>query len=189
MTSTNRSYFDEMYRADPDPWGFESSDYEKRKYALTMACLPRAHYESAYEPGCSIGVLTEQLSHRCHELIATDIVPEVVERATHRLRTMPHVDVELRAIPEEWPAGCFDLVVLSEIAYYFDASDLEHVISLVVESTEPGAHIIAVHWRGTTDYPLSGDGAHLIIGCTPGLSHLVHHLEQEFVLDVWEREP
>jgi trans-aconitate methyltransferase len=189
MTSTHRSYFDEMYRHDPDPWGFESSDYEKRKYALTMACLPQASYESAYEPGCSIGILTEQLALRCANLTATDIVPDVVERARKRLNRMPHVGVELHAIPDEWPEGHFDLVVLSEIAYYFDASDLKRVMSRVIGSTTPGAHIIAVHWRGTTDYPLSADEAHSIIGCTPGLTPLIHHLEQEFVLDVWERKP
>jgi 2-polyprenyl-3-methyl-5-hydroxy-6-metoxy-1,4-benzoquinol methylase len=153
-----------------------------------MASLPRAHYESAYEPGCSIGVLSEQLAQRCRKLIASDIVPELVERSTLRLQTLPHVAVELRAIPEQWPEGCFDLIVLSEIAYYFDASDLEHIMTLLSASTAPGAHVIAVHWRGSTDYPLSGDGAHLIIGCTPGLSHIVHHLERDFVLDVWERD-
>jgi trans-aconitate methyltransferase len=188
MTSTHRSYFEEMYRRDRDPWGFESSDYERRKYALTMASLPRTHYESAYEPGCSIGVLTEQLAHRCDKLTATDIVPEVVERARRRLLGMASVQVELGAIPEQWPDGRFDLVVLSEIAYYFDVSDLEYVMSRVVGSTIPGAHIVAVHWRGTTDYPLSGDKAHLLIGSTPGLGHLISHREKDFVLDVWERE-
>jgi trans-aconitate methyltransferase len=104
MTSTHRSYFDEMYRQDPDPWGFDSRQYERRKYALTMASLPRARYESAYEPGCSNGALTEQLAQRCTQLVATDIVPEVVDRARRRLRHMPHVQVDLRSIPSEWPA-------------------------------------------------------------------------------------
>ena len=57
MTSTNRAYFDEMYRDVEDPWNFETSHYEQRKYAITVASLPRSRYRSAYEPGCSIGVL------------------------------------------------------------------------------------------------------------------------------------
>jgi hypothetical protein len=44
-----------------------------------------------------------------------------------------------------------------------------------------------VHWRGTTNYPLSGDGAHGIIDAAPGLEQVVHHVEKDFLLDVWER--
>ena len=62
MTSMPRSYFDEMYRCDPDPWQFESSWYEQRKYELTVAALPERRYRSAFEPGCSVGVLSSLLA-------------------------------------------------------------------------------------------------------------------------------
>ena len=50
-------YFDAMYQAAADPWGFEDRWYEQRKYAISMALLPAARYRRALEPGCSIGVL------------------------------------------------------------------------------------------------------------------------------------
>ena len=50
-----------------------------------------------------------------------------------------------------------------------------------------GAHVVGVHWRGETNYPLTGDQAHEMIARTPGLAAVVHHREEEFVLDVWER--
>jgi hypothetical protein len=187
MTSTDRSYFVEMYKGDADPWGFSSREYEQRKYALTMASLPRSRYGSAFEPGCSIGVLTELLATRCDELLATDVVPDTVERARQRLDGFGNVTVELRAIPEGWPVGKFDLVVLSEIAYYFDESDLARILSLAVRSTPEGAHLVGVHWRGVTDYPLRGDRVHEIIDATPGLVRLVDHVEDEFLLGVWAR--
>jgi hypothetical protein len=187
MISTNRSYFDEMYEGDTDPWDFESSTYEQRKYALTMASLPRMRYGSAFEPGCSIGVLTEMLAARCDRLVASDIVTAALTRARQRVDALSHVAVEQRAIPEDWPKETFDLVVLSEIAYYFDSSDLAHIISLVMRSTAMGAHVLGVHWRGITDYPLSGDRVHQIITATTGLEQVVHHVEPDFVLDVWER--
>jgi trans-aconitate methyltransferase len=177
-----------MYRNDPDPWGFESSAYEQRKYALTLASLPHSRYASAYEPGCSIGVLTQQLALRCESLVASDILPDVLERARSRLQALPHVELQLRPIPEAWPEGPFDLIVLSEIAYYFDIDDLKLMMRHVMGTTSQGAHIIGVHWRGVTDYPLTGDTVHTLIGATDGLRHLVHHLENEFVLDVWERQ-
>ena len=70
MTSTSRSYFEEMYREDADPWGFETSPYEHRKYAVTVASLPKLRYRSAYEPGCSVGVLSS-----CWPLAATGFSP------------------------------------------------------------------------------------------------------------------
>jgi hypothetical protein len=187
MRSTERRYFDEMYESDADPWDFETSAYEHRKYMVSVASLPRPHYGSVFEPGCSIGVLTKMLAARCDRLLATDVVPAALGRARDRLADLRHVTLEQRAIPEDWPQAMFDLVVLSEIAYYFDVPDLRRVIGLVVRSTGSGAQVLGVHWRGTTDYPLSGDRVHEIIDDTPGLARVVHHVETDFVLDVWER--
>lgn len=187
MTSTSRSYFEEMYRDDVDPWGFESSPYERRKYAVTVASLPRSQYRSAFEPGCSIGVLSELLAGRCGRLLCSDIIPSALERAGSRLQGGSQVRIEERAIPDQWPSGLFDLVVLSEIAYYFDVTDLGRVMACIMDSTVPGAHVVGVHWLGETNYPLSGERSHRIMGETAGLVGIVHHIEAEFVLDVWER--
>ena len=46
-------YFDAMYDAAPDPWGFQDRWYERRKYAISLAQLPERRYRSAFEPGCS----------------------------------------------------------------------------------------------------------------------------------------
>ncbi len=131
MNSTSRAYFEQMYRDNVDPWGFESSAYEQRKYAVTVASLPRTRYRSAYEPGCSVGVLTELLAVRCDRLLCSDIIP-----AALAARRGPSPDrgpmswFEERSIPDQWPTGPFDLVVLSEIAYYFDEMDLGRVLGV-----------------------------------------------------------
>jgi hypothetical protein len=49
------AYFDAMYQAAADPWGFGDRWYEQRKYAVSLAMLPAVRYRSAFEPGCSIG--------------------------------------------------------------------------------------------------------------------------------------
>jgi hypothetical protein len=56
-----------------------------------------------------------------------------------------------------------------------------------MESTVPGAHLVAVHWRGETNYPLTGDRCHQLIGQTAELANIVQHREEAFILDVWER--
>jgi predicted TPR repeat methyltransferase len=187
MTSTDREYFQNMYDESTDPWNFATSSYEQRKYALTINSLPRERYRNAFEPGCSIGVLSELLASRCERLLATDIVSSALEQAKLRLRKYENVVVESRAIPGSWPDEVFDLVVLSEVAYYFDAGSLRDILALIVRSTLPGAHVIGVHWRGETDYPLTGDRAHELINANDQLRRIVHHLEEEFTLDLWER--
>jgi hypothetical protein len=74
-------YFDAMYQAASDPWGFENRWYERRKYALSLALLPAERYRSAFEPGCSIGVFSEQLGSRCDALLCCDVAAARASRA------------------------------------------------------------------------------------------------------------
>jgi Nodulation protein S (NodS) len=187
VTNTARSYFERLYAADADPWGFATKWYEQRKYALTMAALPNQRYDSAFEPGCSIGVLTEMLAPRCSRLLSFEMIPSALEQTRLRLRPYPHVSLELATIPEGWPDQLFDLVVLSEIAYYFDAETLSVVVDRLLDTTSIGATVIGVHWLGETDYPLKGDAAHDIIDSARGLTRIVRHREALVALDVWER--
>ena len=55
-------YFERMYATSADPWQLQARWYERRKYAITLALLPYPRYRHAFEPGCSISVLTEMLS-------------------------------------------------------------------------------------------------------------------------------
>ena len=168
------------------PWEFENGLDEQRKYCVTVASLPRPRYRSAYAPGCSVGVLTELLATRCDRLLSSDIIPSGLQTEA-RVGRKTDVRFEERPIPDQWPSGRFDLVVLSEFAYYFDVIDLDCVMACVLESTVPGAHVVGVHWRGAAPDPLSGDRSHRRIARTPGLVTVVHHSEKEFVLDIWER--
>lgn len=185
MAKVDRSYFERLYAASDDPWDFETSWYERRKYALTVASLPEPRYRRAFEPGCSIGVLTGLLAPRCDRLLSVDLLAGPVARAAERLSGCGGVTVEQRRVPEQWPSGPFDLIVVSELAYYFEAAELVGLVDAAIGSAAPGATMVAVHWRGGTDYPLSGDQAHEIIGAAADLRSLVRHLEDDFVLDVW----
>ncbi len=186
--NTGREYFVGLYDADPDPWGFATSAYEARKYDITVASLPRPRYRSGFEPGCSVGVLTARLAARCDRLLATDILPGPLDAARRRLAGEDHVRFEQWPVPDRWPPGTFDLIVLSEVAYYFDGPSLERLLGAVLDSLEPGGSLVAVHWRGPTDYPLTGDAVHDRIAAGPGLTGVCRHLEAAFVLDVWTRD-
>lgn len=152
-------YFDDLYAADPDPWRMETSAYEDAKYDATLAALPRPRYARAIEIGCSIGVLTARLATRCDDLLAIDVAQAALVRAGERCRDLP-VRFALSTLPDAPPSGPFDLVMLSEVVYYFDPAGVAKLADAVRDMAAPGADILLVHWLGETpDYPLSGDEA------------------------------
>jgi cyclopropane fatty-acyl-phospholipid synthase-like methyltransferase len=153
------SYFDERYAKNPDPWEFETSDYERAKYGATLDALPRARYASALEVGCSIGVLSETLAKRCDALVSLDLAERALTRARGRCRDLPHVRFELAQVPSQWPEGSFDLILLSEVVYYLDADDVRRLAERVRGCLRPGGDVVLVHWTGETHYPLTGDEA------------------------------
>ncbi|MET1027082.1 MAG: class I SAM-dependent methyltransferase [Dongiaceae bacterium] len=158
-TTLSAAYFDAKYSIDPDPWNFNASAYEAEKYAATLGALPDDAYGNALELGCSIGVFTQQLAGRCRKLTAVDISDLALDAARKRCAHLEHVQFLCMTAPAAWPDGQFDLILLSEVLYYFDLPDLKAVAKRVRQSLLPGGTVILVHWTGTTDYPLSGDVA------------------------------
>ena len=159
QNSVPARYFDDLYAGERDPWEFETSAYEQAKYDATLAALPASRYRRGLEVGCSIGVLTARLGDRCASLVAVDVSEKALDAARVRCRTLPNVAFENMSVPAEWPAGIFDLIVLSEVVYYLDAGDVSQLANRVRASLEFGGHVVLVHWTGITDYPLSGDDA------------------------------
>lgn len=182
----NSNYFDRIYQSSDDPWSFAFRWYETRKYSVIMACLPESRYRRAFEPGCSIGVLTTHLAERCDSVLSIDISEKAVRLARGVLPE--HVSVRTLAIPEYWPEGSFDLVVLSDVCHYFDPAGLRDVFSRSRESLIPGGTLIAAHWRHhVPDYPSDGDAVHAELAKTSGLARTVEHLEDDFRLEVYIR--
>jgi SAM-dependent methyltransferase len=181
-------YFDGMYAAAADPWGFEERWYERRKYAISLAMLPRERYRAAFEPACSIGVLTRMLAPRCGTLLACDLAAAAVRATASRTADLEQVLVEQRDIPGQWPSGRFDLIVLSEVLYYFGDHDLEQVLKQAAASLEPDGTLLAVHWRHpVAEYPRTGDDVHRALAAQPGLGRLAVHAEADFLAEVYVR--
>jgi len=188
--TTPIGYFEGMYAGDPDPWSFETRWYDARKHALTAAAPTRPRYRSAFEPGCSTGRLTALLADRCDHLLAVDAVGAATAAAAARLADRPWVTVRAARLPVQWPAGSFDLIVLSELGYYFDDADLATLLDRAVTALEPGGDLVAVHWRRpVAEHFRSGDDVHAALAALPGLSRQARHEEDDFLLEVFTRVP
>ena len=191
LTRTPASSFEEKYRDLGDPWHFRTSRYEQRRYGIAMAILPALRYRRAFEPGCSVGELTARLAFRADALLAMDCSPTAVETARARCRGLDHVTFAVGELPGAWPVGAFDLVVLSEIGYYFDRADLRGIVSRSAAALLPGGTLLALHWRGhSEDHVLHGDEVHAVaraVAAKHALRGAGRYREEAFRADVWTR--
>ncbi|MBC6992445.1 class I SAM-dependent DNA methyltransferase [Hymenobacter sp. BT491] len=186
-------YFAGVYQANADPWKFETSPYEHEKYATTLAALPRPRYGRAFEVGCSLGVLTEQLATRCDYLLAVDVAEAPLERARARCANLPQVEFRLMFLPNEFPDGsAFDLIMLSEVGYYWSLPDLERVATGLLDRLAPRSQLLLVHWTPVVhDYPLTGDEVHEFFLSQATVSGPLRHLHgqryETYRLDLFEK--
>ncbi len=188
--SLDGNYFEGVYAKSTDPWSFESSDYERQKYEHSLSVLNKTTYDRAFEIGCSIGVLTGLLATRCRQLLCVDIAEKPLAIARERLAATPHVSFARMRLPDEFPTERFDLVVCSEVGYYWSATDLQKAIKKIKRAILPGGQLLLVHFTPyVPDYPLTGDEVHAAFSQQLGGSfHCVHADRAErYRLDLYQK--
>lgn len=182
------AFFDKIYSSNPDPWNFEKDGYERERYETILQTLAGRRYEYAIEAGCSIGVLTLGLSPLCDKLLAIDFSEIAVDAAKRRCRHLPDVEVRCMALEAVPSFGRFDLIVLSEIGYYFSEDAWRLLSSRIVSEAKTDTVLLAAHWLGySKDHEMSGDRVHEIFAATPDLLIEESGRYGEFRLDKWKR--
>ena len=132
-------------------------------------------------------MLTRGLADRCEQLLAVDVSDDALDQARQRCIGMDHVRFERRVVPEELPAGPFDLVVLSEVGYYLAPADFGALLDRLADAVEPGGHLVLVHWTGETDYPQTADDVHGAAREHEAWTGHWCHRTDDYRLDVLER--
>lgn len=184
------SYFDKLFASSEDPWAFRARWYEKRKRALTLACLTQQQYQRVFEPGCANGELSLALAERSVSFVGLDICERAVALARARLAGQSSAQVTQGQVPRDWPTGPFDLIVLSELGYYMDEDQWRYVVQLAQQSLSAQGTLLACHWLHPIEgCSMDGSRVHELLKDELTLYHNVQHREADFQLDVWSSDP
>lgn len=185
-----RGYFEYLYTMSSDPWEYGSSGYETAKYRRTIDAMEGRTFSRALEVGCSIGIFTEMLASRCDEVTAVDVSALAVRRARRRLARFPHVNVHRRTLPEHTPQGRYDLIVCSEVLYYWNSALLADALRAFESALTPGGVLLAVHGRfASHTCPLTGDEVHDLLHRRLTLHNSLSATEPRYRLDRFEKTP
>jgi cyclopropane fatty-acyl-phospholipid synthase-like methyltransferase len=189
LNPSSAEFFEGKYRSAPDndPWQFATAQYELLRYDAIMNALEGRRYARAFEPGCSVGVLTERLATVCDAVDACDFSPTAVAAARTRCAHLEDVTIRCDALSAKAPWSAYDLIVLCEIGYYFTARQWTVLVNAMVEGMQPGTVLLASHWLGDSkDHIQSGDAVHAAFRDPQLLLDLTQHHEG-FRLERWIR--
>ncbi|WP_416356872.1 class I SAM-dependent methyltransferase [Aureimonas phyllosphaerae] len=137
--------FEAKFRALSDPWDYRTSHFEAVKRAVLIRACGAGKLGRGLEIACAIGETSRALASRCLTLIATDGAPTAL--ATAQALTPPNLRIDYRqaVLPAGVPPGPFDLIVVSEIAYYLSARDLDRLAERLAGTLAPGGRIVVLH--------------------------------------------
>jgi SAM-dependent methyltransferase len=184
---TPREQWEELYAEEADPYGYERAEHRDR-YEWTLCALDGRRFGRGLEVGCSVGVFTQMLAPRCDDLVAVDISERAVERARDRLGAAPGVRIERRSLPDELPAGPFDLIVCSDVLCYLRRAGVLKSLRRMESALAPGGILLAVHWRPVAPtHTLSGDRVHRLLVRRTTLRRTASDVRRKHRLDRFEK--
>ena len=177
--------FDAVHTGNDDPWQYTTSWYEHRKRSLTLAALPGLNYTAGLEIGCSIGTLSVELAQRCGSFLAVDASSAALAHAARRLEHLPAARTRHLTVPQDWPDGRFDLIVVSEVGYYLAPGELAELFERVEGALLPGGTLALCHWRHPiSGWELDGDSVHAAARRQLGWADAGLYRERDFILEV-----
>jgi len=160
MIAYDPEYFAALYGSAVDPFGFDRNSEEVLKFQRTLELCGNGPIGRALEIGCSEGAFTALLASRCESLLAVDISHIAIERARARFRELAHVECEVRVLPAEFPDGPFDLIVASDVLYYWPIADVVSNLPRIEDALVPGGVLVALHYVPRMGTLINGDEVH-----------------------------
>jgi ubiquinone/menaquinone biosynthesis C-methylase UbiE len=152
------NFFEELWKRG-DPWQLETSSFEHAKYERQIAMLGTHHYERVLEIGCGAGSFTRRLKTVADYILALDVAPAAISRATQRgndgidYRVANVMEFDFR-VNQPW-----DLIVISETIYYlgwlYPFFDVAWLANEIFEASDTdGRLLVSNTQRGVDDFLL-----------------------------------
>ena len=163
-TGNRRFEFERLYLEIPDPWNYQSSAYEQRKYEYVLACALkwRSANANALEVGCSVGVFSHMLAKHFETVTAIDLSKEALAAASRYNRDAKNTRFVHSNLQSFESDEQYDVVFCAEILYYISEKDvalvcgrLEKLLSvrgiIVLVSGLASGEASAVYFDGWAD--------------------------------------
>jgi SAM-dependent methyltransferase len=139
--------FDLKFRGNVDPWNYRHSRFEHQKRKVLIEACGCAKRGRGLELACANGETTRELSQLCLKLTAIDGSPTALAEAQRRHGHIQGLKFLRASLPTEMPKGPFDLIVVSEIAYYLRSHDLARLARNLPYALAPGGRVIVLDHR------------------------------------------
>jgi SAM-dependent methyltransferase len=138
--------FEKKFRENIDPWDYTNSRFEHFKRSVLLRACGHEKHGRVLELGCAIGETTRFLAPLCLRLLALDGSATAISEARRRVRST-NVCFLQATLPGQMPRGPFDLIVVSEIAYYLSAHDQAALGERLAAATAHRGRIVLLHHR------------------------------------------
>jgi SAM-dependent methyltransferase len=146
MRSIDVAGFEQKFRENIDPWDYTNSRFEHFKRDVLLRACGHNKHGRALELGCAIGETTRYLVPLCLRLVALDGSATAIAEAKRRVQS-PYVKFVHAKLPDQMPHGPFDLIVISEIAYYLHLHELARLGKRIAMATACHGKIVLLHHR------------------------------------------
>lgn len=171
--------------AEPDPWGYETHWYEKRRRALIAAMLPDEALGQVLEIGCSTGLITQMLAARASHVLAVDVSARAVALACQRLQGSAHVQVVHADITAHWPGQSFDHILLCDVAYYLSEAQIIQLARNIRIQASAECVLLLAHWRHAFAQVITpAETAHVLMSEVTGFHGQAGYQDDDLLIDV-----
>ncbi|NRS92914.1 hypothetical protein HNQ03_001998 [Chryseobacterium sp. 16F] len=113
-----------------------------------------------------------------------------MEKAEKRCEKLKNVSFRNLNFASELPNDQFDLIVISEVAYYLSPEDWEIAILNLLNILSLHGQVILVHWLPKVhDYPQTGDEVHDTFRnlMSEKMKNIFCDRKENYRIDLWEK--
>ena len=160
VSSKAQAFFEDLWKQG-DFWQFETSEFERNKYARQLEILQERRYGRVLEIGCGNGCFTRLLSGIADRTVGLDISPTAIAQARKAAAGLGGVDFRVANVMDYDPhgEGPWDLVTMSETICYlgwlYPLFDVAWLASQLFGATCVGGRLLMVNTcGGDEDYLL-----------------------------------